>query len=83
MEYRHDLAEWRRKKTGESYDTLAERCGLSKSTIWQFVEGKANPTASSITGIFKALGLNPKFALDFEIEEHQFRRAVVSKAAGR
>jgi transcriptional regulator with XRE-family HTH domain len=83
MEYRYDLAQWQRERLGESYDTLADRCGLSKSTVWEFVEGEANPTASSINRIFRALGLKPKYALDFDIERHQFRRAVVSKAAGR
>ena len=80
MEYRYDLLEWRREKTGESYNLIADRCGLSKSTVWLIIGGRTNPTASNINGVFKAMGLDPKFAFDFKLTEKGFRRAVVVTA---
>lgn len=78
MDYRHDLFEW--ASEGETYSAIADRCDLSKNTVYLIITGKTNPTASSINSISKALGLDPKFALDFKLKEHQFRRAVVEAA---
>jgi transcriptional regulator with XRE-family HTH domain len=80
MDYRHDLFEWRRERTGETYDAIADRCELSKNTVYLIILGKTNPTASSINRISRALGLDPKFALDFKLRKNQFRRAVVEAA---
>lgn len=80
MEYRHDLFEWRRGKQGESYDAIADKCGLSKNTAYLIITGQTNPTASSINRISRALGLDPKYALDFKLKASQFRRAVVEAA---
>lgn len=80
MNYRHDLFQWRRDKRGDTYDQVADRCDLSKNTVYLIIEGKTNPTASSITEVAKALGLDPKFALDFKLKASQFRRAVVEAA---
>lgn len=80
MDYRYDLLEWRRGKTGDSYDAIADRCGLSKNTVWLIVGGKTNPTASSINMIFSAMGLNSKYALDPDLKPSQFWRAVVETA---
>lgn len=80
MNYRHDLFEWQRDERGESYDQIADRCGLSKNTVYLIIGGKTNPTASSINRVSRALGLDPKFALDFKLRKHQFRRAVVVTA---
>lgn len=78
MDYRYDLFQWRREKLGHTYDQIADRCDLSKNTVYLIIEGKTNPTAASINEISKALGLNPKFALDQGLT--QFRRAVVEAA---
>lgn len=80
MEYRYDLLQWRREKTGDSYDLIADRSDLSKSTVWLIIGGNTNPTASNINRVFKALGLDPKYALDFKLTEKGFRRAVVQTA---
>lgn len=80
MNYRYDLFQWRRAKRGDTYNEVADRCSLSKNTVYLIIEGKTNPTASSIKQVAKALGLNPKFALDFGLTERQFRRAVVEAA---
>ena len=80
MEYRHDLFRWRRDKLGDTYDRIADRCDLSKNTVYLIIEGKTNPTASSINEISRALLLDPKYALDFNLQERQFRRAVVATA---
>ena len=78
MDYRYDLFQWRREKLEETYDQIAARCRLSKNTVYLIIEGKTNPTASSINEISKALGLDPKFALDHQLT--RFRRAVVATA---
>lgn len=80
MDYRYDLLEWRREKTGDSYDAIALRSDLSKNTVWLIIRGKTNPTASSINMICNAMGLNPKYALDSDLKPNQFRRAVVVAA---
>jgi transcriptional regulator with XRE-family HTH domain len=79
-EYRSDLFQWRFEIVGASYDDIADRCGISKDTAWRIINGKTNPHASSINRISKALGLEPKFALDFKLRKRQFRRAVVATA---
>jgi transcriptional regulator with XRE-family HTH domain len=80
MDYRHDLFRWQRNKLGDTYDQIADRCRLSKNTVYLIIEGKTNPTASSINEISDALYLDPKFALDKNLQERQFRRAVVATA---
>jgi transcriptional regulator with XRE-family HTH domain len=80
MDYRHDLFRWQREKLGDTYDQIAGRCGLSKNTVYLIIEGKTNPTVSSINQISDALYLHPKFALDRDLRERQFRRARVATA---
>jgi transcriptional regulator with XRE-family HTH domain len=85
MNYRYDLAQWRRKETSDSYAVLSERCGLSRTTLCDTVRGKnargvVDPSASTIAKTFKALGLDPKYALDFKLKKAEFRRAVVVTA---
>jgi transcriptional regulator with XRE-family HTH domain len=80
MDYRHDLFQWRRENRGDTYNDVAGRCELSKNTVYLIIEGKTNPTASSINEVSRALGLDPKFALDFKLRKNQFRRAVVVTA---
>lgn len=80
MDYRYDLYQWQREKLRVTYDQVASRCDLSKNTVYLIIEGKTNPTASSINEVSKALGLDPKFALDFKLRKNQFRRAVVVTA---
>jgi transcriptional regulator with XRE-family HTH domain len=78
MDYRYDLFQWQREKLGLTYEQIAARCNVSKNTAYLIVEGKTNPTASSLNEISNALLLNPKFALDRDLK--QFRRAVVTTA---
>lgn len=78
MVYRYDLFQWRREQLGLTYDQIAERCKLSKNTVYLIVEGMTNPTASSLNEISTGLGLDPKYALDKGLR--QFRRAVVATA---
>lgn len=78
MNYRHDLLRWRRKKTGANYEDIAALAGLSLNATWKTINGKTDPSASTMRGVFEAMGLDPKHALNFELNESQFRRAVVA-----
>lgn len=82
MNYRYDLLQWRRERTRDTYDSIAAKASLSKSTVWEVVRGDddIDPNASTITKTFIALGLDPKYALDFSLKKTQFRRAVVETA---
>lgn len=78
--YRRDLAEWqykRLKRTGESYTKISKRTGVSKATLCDVVRGTTNPYPATITKAFEALGLNPKYALDFDLKKSQFHLAVL------
>lgn len=77
MDYRYDLFQWRRGRLGETYDAIADRCKLSKNTVYLIIEGKTNPTVSSLNQVSDALGLHRRSALDQGLKERQFRRAVV------
>lgn len=85
MNYRHDVARWQKRVTKVSYATLRARSGLSRTTLCDTVRGKnargiVDPTASTIAKTFKALGLDPKYALDFKLKKAEFRRAVLVTA---
>lgn len=73
--YRRDLMLWRQDKTGDSYGSLARKSGLSKQAVWNIMLGKSEPTVSSITKLFRALELDPKYALDFKLRKREFHRA--------
>ena len=80
MNYRHDLLRWARERSGASYRELEERSGVSRMTLCDTVRGETDPTATTLKATFEALGLDPKYALDFKLKEAQFRRAVVGTA---
>lgn len=86
MIYRHDLLRWRRKRTGDSYADIAERAGISRMAVCDTVRGEnsrtaeVDPSGSTIKQTFIAMGLDPKYAFDDKLKEHQFRRAVVEAA---
>lgn len=77
MRYRHDLAKWRFEQQDKSYRTLAALSGCSVGTVWEFIHGRVDPTASTIKGIFETLRLDPKYALDFTLIPDDFHLAVV------
>lgn len=80
MSYRYDLLQWRKERTGKSYEAIADDAGLSLSATWKIILGKTDPSASTLTKIFRAMGLDPKQALNPDLKESQFRRAVVVTA---
>lgn len=80
MKYRYDLLQWRRKRTGDKYEAIAEAAGLSVNAAWKTINGKTDPSATTLKKIFCAMGLDPKHALNDELQESQFRRAVVATA---
>ena len=85
MNYRHDLLQWRRERTGATYAQLSDLSGLRRGVICDVVRGKTNkgatnPTVATIRATYRALGLDPKYALDFSLKKNQFWRAVVEAA---
>lgn len=81
MDYPVKLLQWRKKKTGKSYEAIANEAGLSLSTAWDIIQGNIDPSASSLRKLFIGMGLDTKHALNPDLkEESQFRRAVVRPA---
>ena len=84
MNYRYDLLQWRREKTGRTYADLAERCELRRSVIHDVVRGKtsngrkANPKVETLRAVCESLDIDPRFILDDGLKN--FRRAVVETA---
>jgi hypothetical protein len=78
--YRNDLLQWRwnrLKKQGDSFDKAGVRVGLPKTTLYEVIKGQHNPTLNALTKSFNALGLNPKYALDFDLKKSKFHLAVL------
>lgn len=75
--FRLDLLLWQQQRNGDSYGSLARKADLSKQTVWNVMTTERDPSVSTIKKIFEGAGLDPKFALDFKLEERQFRRAVI------
>ena len=78
--FRLDLAQWRFRKAGFTYEGVADAAGLSLNAVWKLLTGKTDPSASTIKAMFLAMGMNPKYAMDFDLKETQFWRAVVRSA---
>lgn len=78
--YQVELLQWRKEQTGDSYESIAGRAGLSLSATWKIILGKTDPSASTLTKIFRAMDLDPKHALNRDLKKSQFRRAVVGAA---
>lgn len=82
MDYRHDLLIWRYNELNPppTCRELAEKAGVSHTTVNDTLRDEVKPTFSTISKMFIALGLDPKFALDFKLKKTEFRRAVVDTA---
>jgi transcriptional regulator with XRE-family HTH domain len=80
MDYRHDFLREKQDVTGDTYERISERAGLSKNTVYLVIQGKTNPTASTLRATFQAVGVDPKYAFDFKLRRSDFRRAVVEAA---
>lgn len=79
MNYRYDLLKQRRLQTGDKYEDIAARADLSINAVWKTVNGKTDPSASTLKAVFEAMGLDPSYALNFD-KRLKFRRAVVATA---
>lgn len=74
------LLQWRKETTGQSYESIAYRAGLSLNATWKTINGKVDPSASTLLKLFTAMGLDRKEALNPDLKKSQFRRAVVVTA---
>ena len=77
MNYRHDLLRWRVQDLDKTYEELAKRHPVSSTSICDLARGEVDPRASTIKAVFKAMGLDPKYAMDFTLRKSDFRRAVL------
>lgn len=73
--YRHDLLRWRCEQTGHTFRTIAGLAGIGRSTAWEIINGKTDPTASSLIAICTAMRIDPKYMLDFNLTD--FKSAIV------
>lgn len=66
MNFRYDLAQKKREKLKITYADLGAAAGLSSDTVWRVCNGQGDPTATTLTKLFRALGLNPECALNLK-----------------
>jgi transcriptional regulator with XRE-family HTH domain len=78
--FRLDLAQWRFEKGGFTYEGVAAGSGLSLNAVWKLLKGKSDPSTTTVKAAFIAMGLDTKYAMNFDLKETQFRRAVLPAA---
>lgn len=90
MNFRYDIAQRQFKELGQSYEAISKAARLPKghlsvSTVWLICSGKGDPgdpNASTIKALFKALGLKPEYALNFQLKKSEFHLAKANGKAG-
>lgn len=79
--YRHDLLEWqfkRLKREGETLRSISRRSGVPQATLCDTINGTTRPFPITIVRVYKALGLDPSFAFNFDLKtKTEFRSAVL------
>lgn len=78
MNFRYDLAQKKREKLKITYADLGAAAGLSSDTVWRVCKGQGDPTATTLTKLFRALGLKPEYALNFQLKKSQFHLAEIN-----
>lgn len=68
MDYRHDILRRKRKELGVSYERIANKSGLSLNATWEAINGKVDPSASTLKKLYTAMGLDPRCAFDFKLK---------------
>jgi DNA-binding phage protein len=74
------LLQWRKETTGQSYESIAYKAKISLNATWKTINGRVDPSASTLLKLFTAMGLDRKEALNPDLKRSQFRRAVVEAA---
>ena len=61
-----------RKAKGVVQEDIVDRTGFTQKQVWNILNGKSNPTISSIEAICAALEIHPRelFDFDFKIPKH-------------
>ncbi|MDN3584564.1 helix-turn-helix domain-containing protein [Mucilaginibacter flavus] len=49
-------------------EDIVDRTGFTQKQVWTLLNGKSNPTISSLEAICKALEIHPRDLLDFDFE---------------
>jgi transcriptional regulator with XRE-family HTH domain len=57
-----------RAEKGIVQEDIVDRTGFTQKQVWSVLNGKSNPTVSSIEAIAKALEVHPRDLLDFEFD---------------
>lgn len=53
-----------RARTGETYDDLVEATGISKSSVFKYMNGKREIPMSSFFALCRALSISPQVIFD-------------------
>ncbi|WP_259065095.1 helix-turn-helix domain-containing protein [Mucilaginibacter sp. X4EP1] len=66
-----------RLEKGIVQEDIVDRTGFTQKQVWSLLNGKSNPTVSSIEAIAKALEVHPKVFLEFDFDipkNHSLRK---------
>jgi transcriptional regulator with XRE-family HTH domain len=57
-----------RRAKGIVQEDIVDRTGFTQKQVWKILNGKINPTVSTIEAVAKALEVHPKELLDFDFD---------------
>lgn len=57
-----------RAAKGIVQEDIVDRTGFTQKQVWKILNGKINPTISTIEAVAKALEIHPKEILNFDFE---------------
>lgn len=80
MNFRCDILQAVKDHTGETYEQIAARTGISATTLCDVFMERVDPRVSTVKAVFKAMRVDPALALKDNISKTEFRRAVDSAA---
>jgi transcriptional regulator with XRE-family HTH domain len=80
MNFRSDILQAVRDETGETYEQIASRTGIAATTLCDVINERVDPRVSTVKAVFRAMRVDPKYAMNFNISKTEFRRAVVDAA---
>lgn len=80
MNFRSDILQAVKDETGETYEQISARTGISATTLCDVIMERVDPRLSTYKAVCKAMRVDPALALKDNISKTEFRRAVVSAA---
>lgn len=61
-----------RGSKGIVQEDIVDRTGFTQKQVWKILNGKINPTISTLEAVAKALEIHPKELLDFDFEQPKY-----------